>query len=557
MVNPLDYVPQHVKTKLIDAGLTKLAAAAESSGSTQLAAALRTLRSDTPFLEDVSSGLGRALEKFAREWSVSDPELTRIIVKESWIQRSSTFLSNLAGLLVHPTSSACREFNDMEGELKRVVAGRVSQERVRAGLNFLVSKVREELFTHPKLMPVHALFLQRSSLEGQVAILEELRAIRRENAAAVAVLIEGAGKPHAAPLGLEVGKPPARTTNNNGSIATGPEKRSTNVPPPDVLTPAIDGSRLVQSLYEPLVGREVADWLADVQVRVIYTIENADFESQQRIAEELLTVDADVPHLKASANYLLGEAKRLQADFVDDVQQRRRALNGAFEAYSTALDLDGGSPRALRGLARIHEVQGDFGEAMSLYRQARAAALHAYTESAERTHNEHAHEVLRATRHYVSCISEVIRENRQSSWARESGRTQLHGLALESTDLHRTILPRFRADRDWMRIEWFMGLVLLAKGYAAVGDMYRAWLSLLHALMARVEMMDATSANLSRVERGNLLWWCKIASIVNVPAFEFGRIVEDIHRDVDLNNKPAVLASIEEALLPLRPPWGH
>ena len=108
-----------------------------------------------------------------------------------------------------------------------------------------------------------------------------------------------------------------------------------------------------------------------------------------------------------------------------------------------------------------------------------------------------------------------------------------------------------------MFIEWFMGLVLLAKSYAVVENMQRAWLSLLYALSARMAMMDPAKASLSAVERGNLKWWCDTAKNVKVSDLSFQDGVERLAESVFTNDVSAAWINMQDLVWPVRPPWSQ
>ena len=555
MLDPTALLTDSIKTRLIDTGLTKLADAADSAGSTQLAQALRRLRSDTPFIEDVSAGLGRALESFSADWENRDPELVAVIGDAS-LWQSTDLLGDLATTLMRPTSGHGPEFGRMKDALTSV-APHIPDDRLAEGLDFLINKVREELFDHPKLRDVHSLYLQVVNAERQTAILEELRAIK-DNTAALAMRA-----PEVNRRGISSVRPrleASKSARALPAVSPAPKVKSADETPsgrlPDVLTPCLDSSQLIVPSYLPVVGKEAAFWLDGVLASITDSIEKADFVGQKAMADRLLANNLGLRSLEASAHYMLGEAQRLQADFIDSFDEREQLLDLAIESYSAALELDTTSARAQRGLGRAHEVKGDLGSALALYEKARISALHMLAEEEQSVSSETAHEVLRLTRHYAAALSQRIRDDPHGLSARDSKLRQLHGLILQSEELHRSILPRFGAQADWMHIEWFMGLILLAKAYVVVGDSQRAWLSLLHALSARMAMMDPTKAAFSSVEYGNLIWWCGVARGVKPPMADFDEAVERIAEAVTTGDTPAAWLYMQDVVSPIRPPWA-
>jgi hypothetical protein len=553
MLNPWDYLTDSIKNRLIDAGLTKVADAAEATGSSKLAQNLRKLRSDTPFIEDVAAGLRRAVDSFAVSWRVRDPEFVAAVENaDLWLK--SDFLADLAATLFRPMTVHGPEFDRMKASLN-AASPDIPDDRLTEGLEYLLAKVREELFEHPKLLPIHALYLQVSSLEGQAAILQELRAIHKDNTAVLGSIAsqqrrETVTLPAAGPQSAkeQSGRDTASIRARGGRPALGGRL-------PDVLTPPLANGTLLVTAYEPVVGREAAVWLDRIQAGITASIERADFAEQEEIAKQLLASDLKVGGIEASGYYMLAEAQRLQADFAGSQLVRERFLDSAMDSYSTALDVDPDSARAMRGLGRVHEVRGDVGKALNLYGKARITALHALEDDSDLISSDAAHEVLRSTRHYASCMAQRIRDDRQGLSARDSSLRQLHGVVLESDDLHRSILPKFAAQEGWMYIEWFMGLVLLAKAYIAVEDFQRAWTSLVHALSARMTMMDPTRTYFSSVEQGNLMWWCSIAKGVKIPLANFERGVEYLANSVARGEAVDAWLSMNDLVRPVMPPW--
>jgi hypothetical protein len=330
--------------------------------------------------------------------------------------------------------------------------------------------------------------------------------------------------------------------------------RTTAVQPPDVLTPAIDAHDLLIPAWTPIVGVEAAQWLGEVQQRVTRSIEQADFVTQEGLARELLAAGLPGDDLRASGFYLLGEAKRLQADF-SDPDVRASLLADAADAYGSALEING-SVRALRGLGRVQEVQGDVGGALETFRRARVSALQAYADGRGGAKNEAAHEVLRATRHYVACVCQASLDSRGGApIIRHSKIVQIRGAIAESHELHHEILPRFSTNARWRQIEWFMGMVLVGRAYAVVGDHIQSWLCFLQALTARMEMIEPTRKNFTSIERGNLLWWLRSAQATQSPAPDFSSQLEVLDSALRSDDTSVAWQLMHDIVRPIRHPW--
>lgn len=557
MLNPLDYLTDTKKDRIIDGALTRLASAAESAGSNRLAESLRKLRNDTPFIEDVAAGLGRALTRFSEEWEAIDPEVVAA-VQEGELWESGDLLGDLCTILMRPMAISGPEFRRMADAFCDALPG-IADERVTEALTRLIAIVREELFVHPHLQGVHKLYLQIESANREAAILEELRAIHQDNTTVltyVASQLTQASQPAISSDKHELDKDKLPLIAGGGDSRTLRRIEVLDEPLPDILTPSIDSAGALTASYAPLVGEEAALWLQKIQSDITLSIETADFEMQAAIAGRLLENDLGIRELAASGHYIRGEAQRLQADFVNNSVDRDRLLDAALESYGIAAELNPSSARSQRGLGRVYEVKGDVGKALNLYSRARLKALAAFAESGEPPSSEAAHEVLRSTRHYASCMSQSLAANLLGPSARDSSIRQLHGVILESEDLHRSILPRFAAQSDWMYIEWFMGLVLLAKSYSVVEDVQHAWVSLLYALSARMAMMDPNRSRLSSVERDNLTWWCNTAKAVKLQNASSRNGVERLAEGVARDDASMVWINMQDLVWPVQAPWS-
>ena len=557
MLNPLDYLTDTKKDRIIDGALTRLASAAESAGSNRLAESLRKLRNDTPFIEDVAAGLGRALTRFSEEWEVIDPEVVAV-VQDGELWESGDLLGDLCTILMRPLAISGPEFRRMADVICDASPG-AADERITEALTRLITIVREELFAHSHLQGVHELYLRVESANREAAILEELRAIHQDNTTVltyVASQLTQASRPMISGDTQGLGRDNPTPVGSGSGTGTLRRIELSDEPLPDIITPSIDSARVVAVSYAPLVGEEAASWLQRTQSDITHSIEIADFTMQEIIARSLLENDFGIPELAASGHYILGEAQRLQADFVDNAIDRDRLLGAATESYSIAAELNPKSARSHRGLGRVYEVKGDVGVALKLYSRARLKALDAFAESGEPPSSEAAHEVLRSTRHYASCMSQRLAGDLQGPSARDSSIRQLHGVILESEELHRSILPRFAAQSDWMYIEWFMGLVALAKSYSVVEDVQHAWVSLLYALSARMAMMDPNRSRLSPVERGNLTWWCNTAKTVKLQNTSSRNGVEKLAEGVARDDASMVWINMQDLVWPVQAPWS-
>ncbi len=116
------------------------------------------------------------------------------------------------------------------------------------------------------------------------------------------------------------------------------------------------------------------------------------------------------------------------------------------------------------------EVRGRYDEALEYFWKAKGLCLLGLASAGPKERPDLAHEVLRTSRHLIHCLLDIRRTSPSSPWNRENKRQELQGYILECENLHRELMPVFKAEEKWSTIEWFMGLVFVAKAWAAVGN---------------------------------------------------------------------------------------
>lgn len=546
-------LPDAWKTRLTDSLLTKLAEGAERSNLPGASEWFRDWRSDTPLQEDVKSVLGDALWDFEGTSQFSEDVKSVVLTEEFW---TSEVVGEMAQMLLSPWRPMSESGR---AAVRRASKGLMDDATCEDVLDAVSRHVRVRLFEHPKLIRANSVMLQRESFELQKRQIQQaaeaLKVLEKiESAVARPPALESSRTGIGDGLGFQ--QLPSRSNAALGGDRlfvvpiTGDRD---SAPLPDVLTPRFSDGPSVVAAYTPVLGLEAATWLGSVQDEVIRSIGEGDFSHQVKISEELVSMEVGGPQIAAAGKYLLGEAERIGADFSVDAASRRIGLGRARDAYGDAIELDSGNPRAMRGLGRVHEVVGDVDAAMTLYARARARALDLYLNGASEARNDFAHELLRASRHYVSCIAQIIIDDRTSAWSREDGKEQLLGFASESYTLHLKVLAKYHVDDRWRKIEWFMGLVLIAKGVAVGGKPQKAWSLLCHALDARMSMVGGRGGDTDGVLRGNLVWWCRTAYLVGDAVPGFKAQVEQLEQDVKMGLPP--WSTIESILLPITPPW--
>jgi nucleoside phosphorylase len=324
----------------------------------------------------------------------------------------------------------------------------------------------------------------------------------------------------------------------------------------DLWTPGLSKKYFLAN-YGQLVGPDYAETLWSYSRKAIKAVEDGNFGMKLRLGRMLRSEAHEWAPLEAMGHYLSAEGNRLLADLSTDSTKQSQLLVEAAEDYQTATILFPADPRPKRGLGRLYEVQGDIGKALSLLEEAKALSLLRLSQidRADLPLKPHvAHEALRATRHLIHCLLEVRRTNKLSEWNREHKTRQLVGYIVECENLHRELMPLFRSQERWWLIEWFMGLVFLARAWGAVGDRARMTSTLLHALHTKRRSMPHTS--LSPVDRINLQWWLDVAfSAPNGPDPLLLHKIESIRRALSTFQDEEVLSQVSDLLLLHLPPW--
>ncbi len=157
------------------------------------------------------------------------------------------------------------------------------------------------------------------------------------------------------------------------------------------------------------------------------------------------------PQIEAAGRYFAAEGYRLRADLEIDAIKKDALLNKAGMLYALSLEKDRNNARAIRGLARVHEVQADYGKALNEFTQAEGIARIQLSSDEELTLHLHlSHEILRITRHYIHCILDIVGTNAQSIWHQEYKRRKLKRYVYRSENLHRENLPLFKDRQQWL-----------------------------------------------------------------------------------------------------------
>jgi hypothetical protein len=331
-----------------------------------------------------------------------------------------------------------------------------------------------------------------------------------------------------------------------GSVAVAPPLQL-----PDLWTPGTPRPPFVDA-YARVVGTVRAQELWVIAEQGIRAVEDGDFARQVTLGRHVEKTFGDVAEVAAAGTYFLAEGLRLCGSLESDAAQRSQLLAQAESEYSAAVLRLPADPRPLRGLGRVLELQGELGAAEQLLHRAKALSM--LTDDVP-TAVAAAHERLRTTRHYVHCVLDIRADSPTSVWNSERKAEQLRGYIVECANLHEEIMPRYQSRPQWSMIEWFMGLVFLAKAWASVGDVMHATFTLLHALRVRLELMPAAGA-LTDVERSNVQWWLSVATTVALPGDRIIRsAAEGIAAALAMNDRGALKVVASPIIFSFSPPW--
>jgi len=325
-------------------------------------------------------------------------------------------------------------------------------------------------------------------------------------------------------------------------------------PPLDLWTPG-PARQGVIAYYEPIVGREMAQRLWTISKSAISAVASGDFQRQVEIGRELERLAPDHAYLIAEGAYFAAEGLRLLADVERSSERVAELQKLALDDYHRAAAALPHDPRPVRGIGRIFEVQGQYDKALSHLHRAKGLCLTGLAATDATSRPDLAHEMLRTTRHFIHCLLDMRTTNPLSQWHRENKRQELEGLIAECENYHRDYMPTFKNAESWWHIEWFMGLVFLARAWVQLGYPERAKPGLVYALDARRNLMGH-DAHLSAVERANLRWWLSVAKDRTIAFGPRSRdLLDRLAAAVNKGERRAVHQVIDDLLLPELPPW--
>jgi hypothetical protein len=164
------------------------------------------------------------------------------------------------------------------------------------------------------------------------------------------------------------------------------------------------------------------------------------------------------------------------------------------------------------------------------------------------------HEHLRVARHKIHCLLDIRESNRNCAWNRANKYHELYGLVTQCDNLHHELMGNFKTQKAWWQIEWFMGLVFLAKAWGHLKQPDRTLFCLLNSLSIRRQMLSEHST-LSQIERSNLQWWINVALASNdILTKQFLTSVTQLQTAMADKEGATLVVAIDDLLRPFMPP---
>jgi hypothetical protein len=323
-----------------------------------------------------------------------------------------------------------------------------------------------------------------------------------------------------------------------------------------VWTPGNSESEFL-SFYTPIIGDAAARHLWAINRNSISAVSQGNFQRQIGVSDELHSLVPDNVILAGEASYFKAEGLRLLADVERTPEKKGILRDQATDEYLHAETLLKDDPRPIRGLGRLLEIKGDFNGALKQFTIAKGLCLTQRSRDSLTSNLDLAHEILRSTRHFIHCLLDIRSTNLSSAWHRVNKEHEIEGYLSECENLHFENMPQFLSEPAWYYIEWFMGLVFLAKAWGGLGHFTHMQRTLVKALDARRRLLVPAS-DLSPVERANLEWWLSVARMYHNVGFEpdFSKMLDRVEAALRANDLSALRSSIDEIVALFLPQWA-
>ena len=101
-INPLDLIPQSIKTAVLDTVIDFLSSQAKKLLGDEIAAKLKKLRSDAGFQKSFQAGLKRGIERFKQEYESQDEDMVQAILSDPMVFEDDKFKKILLEMIKRP-----------------------------------------------------------------------------------------------------------------------------------------------------------------------------------------------------------------------------------------------------------------------------------------------------------------------------------------------------------------------------------------------------------------------------------------------------------------------
>lgn len=180
-INPLDLIPQSIKTAVLDTVIDFLSSQAKKLLGDEIAAKLKKLRSDAGFQKSFQAGLKRGIERFKQEYESQDEDMVQAILSDPMVFEDDKFKKILLEMIKRPGSYLDEEREKIVAAFDHLLPGRKNRQRVDLAISYLLRCIVEEVWHLPELQPIYSLQFQRITAESarqqvelQKAQLQEL-----------------------------------------------------------------------------------------------------------------------------------------------------------------------------------------------------------------------------------------------------------------------------------------------------------------------------------------------------------------------------------------------
>ncbi len=172
-INLSQLIPDALQQKAIDATIDFVVGKGQDYLAGEALDKIKQMRSDWGFQKTFKDGLQRAIERFGREYSDQDEDLTVALTANNAMFENEEVQQALLKILKRPGVYQLPEQQLINQSFDSVLPNRRNRERVNQAVIFFLKCLAEEVWHLPELRPLYELQFQRmtaETLKEQVAI---------------------------------------------------------------------------------------------------------------------------------------------------------------------------------------------------------------------------------------------------------------------------------------------------------------------------------------------------------------------------------------------------